>query len=44
MCVFTSVQVKSEEGFHIDLDDFLMGVVSMTNELVSLLKDLVFVE
>ena len=26
----------AEEGFHIDLDDFLMGIISVANELVSL--------
>lgn len=28
------VCVKQEEGFHLDLDDFLMGLLTMCNELV----------
>jgi hypothetical protein len=28
------VKVKREEGFHLDLDDFLMGLLTMANELV----------
>ena len=31
-----SVCVLPEEGFHIDLDDFIMGIISVANELVSL--------
>ena len=30
-----SVCVSPEGGFHIDLDDFLMGIISVANELVS---------
>lgn len=29
-----AVKVHREEGFHIDLEDFLMGLLSMANELV----------
>ncbi len=29
------VHSKQTEGFHIDLDDFLMGLLLMANELVS---------
>jgi len=29
-----AVCAAPEEGFHIDLDDFLMGVISVANELV----------
>ena len=29
------VCVKQEEGFHLDLDDFLMGLLTMCNELVN---------
>ena len=28
------VCAKKEEGFHLDLDDFLMGLLTMCNELV----------
>lgn len=29
------VKVKREDGFHIDLDDFLTGLLLLANELVS---------
>ena len=28
------VKVRREDGFHIDLDDFLMGLLTMAQELV----------
>ena len=31
------VCAKQEEGFHLDLDDFLMGLLTMCNELVNLI-------
>ena len=33
-CSPCPVCVKPEDGFHIDLDDFLMGLLTMANELV----------
>ena len=30
-----AVCAKKEDGFHLDLDDFLMGILTMCNELVS---------
>ncbi|CAL1533156.1 unnamed protein product [Lymnaea stagnalis] len=30
---FLGVQVKREDGFHLDLDDYLMGILNLTNEL-----------
>ena len=29
-----SVKVKREDGFHVDLDDFLMGLLQLASELV----------
>ena len=29
-----SVKVNREEGFHIDLDDYLMGLLQLASELV----------
>ena len=29
-----SVKTKREEGFHMDLDDYLMGILNLTSELV----------
>ena len=39
-CFFHIIIVcaKQDEGFHLDLDDFLMGLLTMCNELVSLLS------
>ena len=33
--VFASVKVQREEGFHVDLDDYLMGLLQLAGELVS---------
>ena len=35
MFVFVSVKVQREEGFHVDLDDYLMGLLQLAGELVS---------
>ena len=32
---FFSVKVQREEGFHVDLDDYLMGLLQLAGELVS---------
>lgn len=29
------VKVQREEGFHVDLDDYLMGLLQLAGELVS---------
>ena len=34
---FVVVAVKREDGFHIDLDDYLQGLLTMANELVSIM-------
>ena len=32
--LIVAVKVRREDGFHIDLDDFLMGLLTMASELV----------
>lgn len=36
--ILLSVAVKKEDGFHIDLEDFLHGLLTLANELVSQIK------
>lgn len=33
--LFVAVKVNREEGFHIDLEDYLMGLLQLASELVS---------
>ena len=35
-CIYILVNVKREDGFHMDLDDYLMGLLQLASELVSL--------
>ena len=36
---YFTVKVKREEGFHIDLDDYLIGLLLLANELVKHLNN-----
>ena len=38
MCDMFAVKVNREEGFHIDLEDYLMGLLQLASELVGVFK------
>lgn len=40
--ILLSVAVKKEDGFHIDLEDFLHGLLTLANELVSQIKIIIY--
>ena len=37
-CDMLAVKVNREEGFHIDLEDYLMGLLQLASELVGVFK------
>ena len=37
-CDMFAVKVNREEGFHIDLEDYLMGLLQLASELVGVFK------